>query len=158
MQLKHVGFQRRNDVAVERALRLVELDAFRKAYPHELSGGMQQRTALARSYVLAPRVLLLDEPFSALDEILRERFAEAFSKTQRAITQTSLLVTHSVEEAVFLADRIIVLSKRPAVIVDLMQVNLPRQRTAALRETTEFFQVAASVRATLRKRVYEEDS
>jgi len=143
--------RRRDPAAVATALRLVELEQFARAYPHELSGGMQQRAALGRAYVLRPRILLLDEPFSALDEILRERFAEQFSVIQRATHQTSLLVTHSVEEAVFLADRVAVLSSRPARIVDIVEITLPFERTAALRTSLELFHLVSAVRATLRK-------
>ncbi|WP_270936473.1 ABC transporter ATP-binding protein [Falsiroseomonas oryzae] len=108
---------------------LVGLAGFEKAYPHELSGGMQQRAGLARAFVHEPAVLLMDEPFAALDALNRERMAlellEFWSRSRRTV----LFVTHGIQEAVFLSDRVVVLSNRPARVVEDIAIPLPRPRT-----------------------------
>ncbi|MGI5451950.1 ABC transporter ATP-binding protein [Streptomyces sp. CA-249302] len=116
----------------DRALGLLSamgLDGFQRRLPHELSGGMQQRVALCRSLMQRPRVLLMDEPFSALDALTRDELCAELQRTHRAHPSTVVLVTHSVDEAVLLADRVVVLTPRPGRIRTVLDVPLPRPRT-----------------------------
>lgn len=113
---------------VQEALELVELDQFAKARPHELSGGMRQRVALARGLVLEPHVLLMDEPFAALDAMSRERLQQEVQALWQQRKPTILFVTHDAHEAVVLADRVVVMSKRPGTIKATIDVPLPRPR------------------------------
>lgn len=136
--------------AVAEALERAELQDFRDVLPHELSGGMQQRLALARCFILDPHVVLLDEPFSALDELRRERFAAEFSAQQRRRRQTSILVTHSIEEAVFCADRVAVVSALPGSVVSVVDVDLPTVRAPELRLDDAFHAICIEVRGILR--------
>lgn len=125
--MKGVGKAERQKVA-EKYLDLVNLESFGKSYPHELSGGMRQRVAIARALANDPKVLLMDEPFGALDaqtrNMLQKELLEIWEKTRKTI----VFVTHSVDEAVFLADRIVVLSPRPGRIREVIDVELPRMR------------------------------
>lgn len=130
-------------------LDLVGLAGFEGAYPAHLSGGMAQRVALARALVYAPRLLLLDEPFGALDALTRERMAQELLRTWQARRKTVVMVTHSVPEAIFLADRVLVLGPRPASIVAEVGVDLPRPRTAEMLESPELGALARRVREAL---------
>ena len=130
-------------------LDLVGLMGFEDAYPAQLSGGMAQRVALARALVHDPRLLLLDEPFGALDALTRERMGRELLRIWRARRKTVVLVTHSVPEAVFLADRVLVLGPRPATIVAEVLVDLPRPRTQTVRETPACNLMSQRVREAL---------
>jgi len=130
-------------------LALVGLAGFEKEYPIHLSGGMAQRTAIARALAQNPEVLLLDEPFGALDALTRERMAAELLRIWERDKRTVLMVTHSVEEATLLSDRVVVLSARPGRVVDIVDVTLPRPRSSALLATPELQHIAGRLRASL---------
>jgi NitT/TauT family transport system ATP-binding protein len=121
----------------------------RHALPHELSGGMQQRVALVRAFSLGAPILLMDEPFAALDEITRSEMRHLLAQLCEATGSTVLFVTHSIAEAVFLSDRVAVLSSHPGRIVDVIDIDLPRPRSAEVEERTEFFTIETALRRLL---------
>jgi NitT/TauT family transport system ATP-binding protein len=132
-------------------LRLVELEAFGDRHPWELSGGMQQRVAIARALSFDPKLLLMDEPFGALDEMTRERMnAELMSIWQRTGT-TIVFVTHSIPEAVFLSTRVVVMSARPGRISQVVEIDLPATRSVETRESEPYFELVTRVREALRQ-------
>ena len=130
-------------------LDLMGLHGFEHAYPRQLSGGMNQRVVLARTLIHRPRLLLMDEPFGQLDALTRERLNLELLRLHTLQCKTILMVTHSISEAVFLADRVIVLSERPGRIVAQIGVDLPRPRDADLLGTAAFGQLTAQVRAMI---------
>ncbi|HEV8566058.1 MAG TPA: ABC transporter ATP-binding protein [Actinoplanes sp.] len=121
-------------------LELTGLSGFEKRLPHELSGGMQQRVALCRSLIANPRVMLMDEPFSALDALTREELSGELQRVHMELSTTIIFVTHSIDEAVLLADRVVVLSSRPGQIREVLDIKIPRPRT--LGRTTHLEEVA----------------
>lgn len=130
-------------------LELVKLPEFGEHYPWELSGGMQQRVAIARALAIDPPLLLMDEPFGALDEMTREHMQTELTRICLATKKTVVFVTHSIPEAVFLSDRVVVMSARPGRITDIIDVGLG-ERSEAARESTKFFEKITEVREALR--------
>jgi NitT/TauT family transport system ATP-binding protein len=133
-----------------RYLALVNLTGFERKFPWQLSGGMQQRVSIARALSFDPALLLMDEPFGALDEIVRDHLNEQLLRLWDKTGKTVLFVTHSIPEAVFLSTRIVVMSPRPGRIIDIIDCNFPRDRTLEIRETPEFLKIAQRVRIGLR--------
>jgi NitT/TauT family transport system ATP-binding protein len=133
-----------------RYLALVNLNGFERKFPWQLSGGMQQRVSIARALSFDPALLLMDEPFGALDEIVRDHLNEQLLQLWDKTGKTVLFVTHSIPEAVFLSTKIVVMSPRPGRIIDVIDCNFPRNRTLEVRETPEFLKIAQRVRIGLR--------
>ena len=123
-------------------LEFIGLADFKDRYPSELSGGMQQRVAIARALAGEPKVLLMDEPFSALDEFTREVLHDELLRLWTSHPKTVIFVTHNISEAVYLSDRVAVMAPRPGRIEAVVDIDLPRPRTAALRTDPQFFEMA----------------
>jgi NitT/TauT family transport system ATP-binding protein len=140
------------DRRVHEMLELVELGGFVRHYPHQLSGGMQQRVAIARALSLQPALLLMDEPFGALDEMTRERLNAEVLRIWSQTRTTILFVTHSIPEAVFLSTRVVVMSPRPGRITSVVAIDLPQPRNEQTRETERYFELVTEVRESLRGR------
>lgn len=135
---------------IKENINLVNLKGFEKHFPNELSGGMQQRVSIARSLVLNPSILLMDEPFGALDEITRNKLNSELLKIWEKLNSTVLFVTHSINEAVYLSDRVIVLSDRPAKIKEIVEVNLPRPRANSMKDSEDFQKLVKCLRQKLK--------
>ena len=131
---------------VDDLLQLTNLKGFEAKYPHELSGGMQQRVSIARGLIHEPSTLLMDEPFGALDAMTREQMNLDVLKIWHESKKTIILITHSVNEAILLGDRVVVMSPRPGRIVDILDIDLPRPRTIEMSNTPEFGAYAARIR------------
>lgn len=150
LPLEIVGMPRAERRArVEALLDLIRLRDFAARYPAELSAGMQMQVAIARALACQPRILLMDEPFGALDEITRERLGRELLEVWTRTRVTIVFVTHSVPEAVRLSDRVAVMSPRPGRIERLVEIDLPRPRTAATRELPRYWELLREVRAAL---------
>jgi NitT/TauT family transport system ATP-binding protein len=134
---------------VGQMLELVELVGFEKHYPWQLSGGMQQRVSIARALSFSPALLLMDEPFGALDEMTRERLNIELLRIWDETGSTVIFVTHSISEAVFLSTRVVVMSPRPGRITSIVPVDLPQPRTSETREEPRFFELVTQVREAL---------
>jgi NitT/TauT family transport system ATP-binding protein len=150
LELEHVPNERR-EKEIAALLDLVGLKNVAKSYPRELSGGMKMRVSIARALATNPRLMLLDEPFAALDEMSRDRLNEEILRLRAEQKWTAVFVTHSVSEAVFLSDRIVVLAPNPGRIHAEFRVELPPPRTSAIRNSPEFDALAARVSHTLRE-------
>jgi len=135
---------------VTRNMELVNLAGFEQKYPWQLSGGMQQRASIARALAVEPDLLLMDEPFGALDEIVRDHLNEQLLQLWAKTNKTVVFVTHSIPEAVFLSTKIVVLCPRPGRIYDVIESDLPRERNLDIRESPEFLKIAHRVRDGLR--------
>ncbi|MEQ2528241.1 ABC transporter ATP-binding protein [Bacillaceae bacterium CLA-AA-H227] len=131
---------------VDSLLGLVGLSDFKEKYPWQLSGGMQQRVAIARALAIEPEILLMDEPFSALDEFSRERLNEELLSIWSKVNNTVVFVTHSIPEAIFLSDRVFVLSPHPGRLSAVVEIPLPRPRTKELRNSKEFYDLISVIR------------
>jgi NitT/TauT family transport system ATP-binding protein len=150
LELEHAPNARR-EKEIAALLDLVGLKNVARAYPRELSGGMKMRVSIARALATNPRVMLLDEPFAALDEMSRDRLNEEILRLRAEQNWTAVFVTHSVSEAVFLSDRIVVLAPNPGRIHAQVQVELPAPRTSAIRNSQQFDAIVARVSHILRE-------
>jgi len=151
LRLAASGVPRKEHAAiVARYVGLMGLNGFEKAYPKELSGGMRQRVAIARAYAPGPELLLMDEPFAALDAQTRDSMQELLHTTQREEGTTVMLITHSVEEAIFLSDRVVVMSARPSRVRDVVDVDIPFPRTPETRLTPRFVELRRRIEGVLR--------
>ena len=151
LPLEIMGYSRQEQKErVERVLDLVELSGFARKYPWQLSGGMQQRASIARALAFDADILLMDEPFGALDEIVRDHLNEQLLALWKRTKKTIGFVTHSIPEAVFLSTRIVVMSPRPGRITDVIDSPLPLERPLEIRDTPEFIEIAHRVREGLR--------
>jgi len=151
LPLEIMGFSKdERQARVNRVLELVELSGFGNKFPWQLSGGMQQRASIARALAFDADILLMDEPFGALDEIVRDRLNEELLKLWNQTGKTICFVTHSIPEAVYLSTKIVVMSPRPGLITDVIVSPLPRERPLDIRDTQPFIDIAHRVREGLR--------
>ncbi len=151
LPLEMLGWERgKRKSRVEEMLRLVELQGFGDHHPWQLSGGMQMRVAIARALTFEPPLLLMDEPFGALDEMTRERLNIELLEIWRRTSSTVVFVTHSISEAVFLSTRVVVMSPRPGRVAGTIEIDLPQPRTNDTREEPRFFELVTEVRELLR--------
>jgi NitT/TauT family transport system ATP-binding protein len=159
LPLELLGWDRaKREQRVEELLGLVELQGFGGHHPWQLSGGMQQRVSIARALSFSPALLLMDEPFGALDEMTRERLNSELLRIWEMSGSTVMFVTHSIAEAVFLSTRVVVMSRRPGRISAIVQIDLPQPRNADTREEPRFFELVTEVRDRLREGGLDEES
>jgi len=150
LEMRGLGKEERRKRALD-MLSLVGLEDFVRSYPHHLSGGMKQRVAIARTLVMEPSILLMDEPFGALDEQTRIILGEELLRIQRALDQTVLLITHNIQEAILLSNRVVVLSARPGRMKAVVNIDLPAERDSTLLATDEFAVLVGKVWSVLRE-------
>jgi NitT/TauT family transport system ATP-binding protein len=151
LPLEIMGYSTADQKArIDRTLDLVNLTGFGKKFPWQLSGGMQQRASIARALAFDADLLLMDEPFGALDEIVRDHLNEQLLKLWDRTNKTICFVTHSIPEAVYLSTKIVVMSPRPGRVTDVIESTLPRERPLGIRESPEFLEIASRVREGLR--------
>ena len=149
MPMELMGLPKKYRTArVTEMLELVGLYEFGKKYPHQLSGGMQQRVGIARALAIKPEILLMDEPFSALDEFTKEKLHEDLLRIWNKTNKTVLFVTHNIQEAVFLSDRVVVLSPHPGRVSAIVDINIPRPRTLAVKNSLDFNALVTKVRTS----------
>ena len=158
LPLEIIGMSRTEQAEqIKRTLEMVNLSGFEKKFPWQLSGGMQQRASIARALAFDADLLLMDEPFGALDEIVRDHLNEQLLKLWADTRKTICFVTHSIPEAVYLSTKIVVMSPRPGRVIDVIQSTLPDERPLDIRESPEFLKIAHRVREGLRSgHAYEE--
>lgn len=150
LELKHVAASTRAEKSAE-LIKLVGLKGFEQHYPHELSGGMKQRVGLARALATEPEVLLMDEPFAALDAQTRDLMQTELLQIWERTRKTVLFVTHSIEEAAYLSDRVIVMTARPGRMKDIIPIGLPRPRDYEMRLTPEFNDIKSKIWEVLKE-------
>lgn len=151
LPLEIMGYSKSEQLRrTDEVLRLVELEDFSKKYPWQLSGGMQQRASIARALAFDAELLLMDEPFGALDEIVRDHLNEQLLELWKRTNKTICFVTHSIPEAVFLSTKIVVMSPRPGRITDVIESSLSVDRPLEIRDSPEFIEIAQRVREGLR--------
>ncbi|MCA0451516.1 MAG: ABC transporter ATP-binding protein [Proteobacteria bacterium] len=143
------GIKRGSSPTPRELLRLVGLEGWENSFPHELSGGMRQRVSIARALLGSPQILLMDEPFGALDEITRDRLNEELLRIWQETKTTILFVTHSIYEAAFLGQKVLVLAANPGRVREMVDIDLPATRDLAIRDSAEFVRIAAHLRALL---------
>jgi NitT/TauT family transport system ATP-binding protein len=159
LPLELMGWDRgRRAERVREMLQLVELQGFEDHHPWQLSGGMQQRVSIARALSFSPALLLMDEPFGALDEMTRERLNGEVLRIWERSGSTMIFVTHSIAEAVFLSTRVVVMSPRPGRVAAVVEIDLPQPRIADTREEPRYFELVTEVRDRLREGGLDEDS
>jgi len=141
--------KKQNYEKIDQLIEMIGMKGFEKAYPIELSGGMQRRVSIARAFVHEPSIVLMDEPFTGVDELTKEALQHELGTMIRNLGATAMLVTHDIEEAVFLSNRIFVMSRRPGKIVEEVPVNLPADRDPSMRSDLAFFDAAKKVREKL---------
>ena len=152
LPLEIMGYSKADQIErVKQALELVELDGFDRKFPWQLSGGMQQRASISRALAFDADILLMDEPFGALDEIVRDHLNEQLLALWARTEKTIGFVTHSIPEAVYLSTKIVVMSPRPGRIADVIESTLPKERPLDIRDTPEFIEIAHRVRDGLRE-------
>ena len=149
LELKGTAPSIRRERALE-LIKLVGLESFQSHYPHELSGGMKQRVGLARALATEPEVLLMDEPFAALDAQTRDLMQAELLQVWERTKKTVLFVTHSIEEAAYLSDRVVIMTARPGRMKDVLKIDLPRPRDYEMRLTPEFNDIKAKIWSTLK--------
>ena len=151
LPLEIMGYSKsEQEMRVSKVLDLVELKGFERKFPWQLSGGMQQRASIARALAFDADLLLMDEPFGALDEIVRDHLNEQLLKLWKSTSKTICFVTHSIPEAVFLSTKIVVMSPRPGRIVDVIESDLSPNRPLEIRDSKEFIEISQRVREGLR--------
>lgn len=143
---------------VDKQLKIVDLEGYADSYPHELSGGMQQRVGIARALALDPDILLMDEPFSALDEFTKQSLHSDLLRIWRNSNKTIIFVTHNIFEAVYLSDRICILSAHPARLAAVNEIKLPRPRSEATKRTEEFHKYVSEIQDIFEAKYYENSS
>jgi NitT/TauT family transport system ATP-binding protein len=141
--------KRPNPKKIDTLIEMIGMKGFEKSYPAELSGGMQRRVSIARAFVHDPSIVLMDEPLTGVDELTKEGLQSDLGDMLRNLNATAMLITHDIEEAVFLSDRILVMSQRPGRFVEEVAVNLPAERKPSVRGDLEFFGAASKVRDKL---------
>lgn len=141
--------KKKSPAMIEKLLEMTRMRGFERSYPIELSGGMQRRVSIARAFVHEPLIVLMDEPFTGVDELSKEALQHELGTMIRDLRATALLVTHDIEEAVFLSNRILIMSPRPGTLVEEVRVDLPRRRDPSMRTKEAFFAAASKVREKL---------
>ncbi len=154
LELAGINKKKRDEMGND-LIKLVGLAGFEKFYPHQLSGGMQQRGNLARAWILNPKVLLLDEPFASLDAQTREQMQAELLKIWQKDKKTVVFITHQINEAVYLSDRVIVLSKRPGAVKEIIDIDLPRPRKLDVKLTDKFLKIEKRIWKLIMEEVEE---